>query len=322
MIFKKTVLKIYKKTLLHRIDPNPCFHYFTKGDFPGLLSYDFEFKGHKGQLLKAHLYYRGEMRHDRVIFFDHGMGPGHTAYLREIALIAEHGYTVFAYDHTGTGASEGEHIGGFSQSLSDLNIAISELYKLEGFENASVSVIGHSWGGFSTMTVPALHPEVTHVIPISGFISPAAIQADNLDGFLKHYRKAVLELERSEFPELWSLGGIEALKSAKSTRALIIHSEDDPVVKASSHFEVLRRSLAGAENVEFMLVTGKMHNPHYTKAAVDKKDSMSERCSLLTKKKKLRTKEEADAFKKSYDWLELTEQDPVVWDKIFAFLES
>ena len=139
MIFEKKVLDYYKKILLCRHDPDGSVFYFSKADFDGLISEDSHFFGDKGQRLQAHLYYRGQKRYDRLIIFEHGMGCGHAAYLREINEITERGYTVFTYDHTGTLNSEGENIGGFSQSLSDLDRAVDYVKTLEGYENAKLT---------------------------------------------------------------------------------------------------------------------------------------------------------------------------------------
>ena len=126
MIFEKKILSIYRKTLLTRNDPDGTVFFFRKEDFPGLKAEDHSFVGDKGQLLKGHIYYKGERRTDRLVMFEHGMGAGgHTAYLKEIALLCDGGYTVFTYDHTGTRASEGENIGGFSLSSSLTEHSIS-----------------------------------------------------------------------------------------------------------------------------------------------------------------------------------------------------
>ena len=162
MIFEKKILGFYKKILLRRHDPDGSVFYFKKEDFDGLCSTDTSFLGDKGQRLSAHFYYRGEKRYDRLVMFDHGMGCGHAAYMREINEITKRGYTVFTYDHTGTLESEGESIGGFSQSLSDLDRAVKFVRSLVEYKDAKIAVIGHSWGGFSTLNISALH----RIIPL------------------------------------------------------------------------------------------------------------------------------------------------------------
>ena len=321
MIFEKQVINIYKNTLLTRHDADGSVFYFSKSDFPGLLCEESSFTGNKGQRLSAYLYYRDAKRTDRLVIFEHGMGCGHAAYMKEVNLLTEHGYTVFTYDHTGTRCSEGENIGGFSQSLADLDYAIRAIRRMPEYKDTPLSVIGHSWGGFSTMNIPAIYPEITHVVALSGFISTKAIQDQSLGGILKFYRKCVYSLEREALPGYFGYSATDSLKN-KATKALIIHSKDDPVVKSEYHFELLRRELAGLPNIEFLELNGKSHNPNYTADAIAYKNSFFQALKKAKKKKMLSTEKEKKDFVSSFDWHRMTAQDMSVWDKIFAFLEK
>ena len=84
MIFEKKILSIYKSIMLVRHDSDGSVFYFSKEDFPGLLSEDLSFRGNNGQKLNGHFYYRDKKRTDKLVFFEHGMGNGHVAYMNEI----------------------------------------------------------------------------------------------------------------------------------------------------------------------------------------------------------------------------------------------
>ena len=321
MIFEKIIQNFYKKSLLTRHDPNEKIFYFSKEDFPGLEFSECSFLGDKGQRLFGGFYYRGERRTDKLIVFEHGMGCGHAAYMREINLLTERGYTVYSYDHTGTYRSGGDNIGGFSQSLADLDRAVSMLEEHPEYQDADISVIGHSWGGFSTMNIPALHPKISHVVPMAGFISVREIQAQVLSGFLRHYRKAIFRLEAESFPDYCEYDGRKSL-AGKSTKALVIHSRDDHMVSFDGHFDALRSALTGSLNVEFLPLNGKGHNPCYTNEAVKLLQAFNADLREKNKKKLLKTAEAKAQFVASYDWYAITEQDADVWDKIVEFLEK
>lgn len=312
---------MYTGTLLRRHDPDGSVFYFSKEDFPHLESESFSFTGHLGQRLAGEIYYKGEMRTDRVIIFEHGMGCGHVAYMREIDVITERGYTVVTYDHTGTRLSGGEHIGGFSQSVCDLEYCIAALREDERFRDSSLSVIGHSWGGFSTMNSPAIYPEITHAVALSGFISPKDMQEQVLAGPLKFYRKAVYKIELEAFPKHSKLNASDTLKNT-DTKVLIIHSKDDATVSYKKHFMKLKEALKDNPNVEFLLLDGKGHNPNYTRAAVEYKDAFFSELKKKLKKKAFASDEEKTAFRDSYDWYKMTEQDMELWERIFEFLEK
>ena len=321
MIFEKKILNMYKRIMLVRHDSDGSIFFFSREDFPGLLAEDFSFLGNNKQKLNGHFYYRGQKRTDRLVFFEHGMGNGHVAYMNEINLLTEHGYTVFTYDHTGTRSSEGEHIGGFSQSLADLDHAIKAVRSIPLYREVPISVIGHSWGGFSTMNSPAIDDKITHVIALAGFISVKAIQHQAISGLLKPYRSSVYELEKKTLSSYCTYNALKTLKNT-STKALIIHSKDDPVVSFKQHFEVLRREFGTSDNIEFIELNGKEHNPNYTVDAVKYKNEYFKALKTKKKKKTLSTDEEKQALIDAFDWKRMTAQDMSLWDKIFDFLEK
>ena len=321
MIFERKILDIYKKKLLRRLDDDGSVFYFGKEDFEGLEADNCSFLGEKGQRLYGHFYYRGKRRSDRLIMLDHGMGCGHVGYMREIDEITRRGYTVFTYDHTGTRRSEGNHIGGFSQSLSDLDHAIKYVRSQNEYKYAQISVIGHSWGGFSTLNIAALHPEISHVVALSPYISPKAIQEQVTRGFLKFYREAIYKLEADASPSYVHFDGRESLGRA-STKALIIHSRDDSTCLFDNHFVKLKEALGDAKHVEFLALDGKKHHPHYTTNAVNMRSKYNSALKKKRKKKELVERRELESFAASYDWWKMTEQDEDVWQRIFEFLEK
>ena len=321
MIFEKAILNVYKSNIRIRQDGNPLLHYYSASDFPGLQRTPFDFEGNNGQKLQGYYYYYSSPRKDRLIVFDHGMGNGHVAYLKEIELIARRGYTVFTYDHTGCRESEGENIVGFAQSLCDLDYAINALHSAKEYGDAKYTVIGHSWGGFAALNISALHPEIESCISLSGFIGVERMIEQFFSGILRFYRPSVMRLEHESNP-MYSL--IDARKSLKNSkcRILYIASDNDPTVKTAYHFDTLKNSPPEGADIEFCLVHGKLHNPNYSASAVAELDKMSKAMTEGMKKKAFETTEAVDAFRNSWDWEKITEQDEEIWNKIFDFIEG
>lgn len=321
MIFEKTIVGIYKKNICVRADGNPLLSYFSVADFDGLQRTPYDFLGNEGQKLQGYFYYYPNPRRDRLIVFDHGMGGGHDSYMKEIELIARRGYTVFSYDHTGCKESEGENTVGFAQSLCDLDYAVNTMRTVEEYRDARISVVGHSWGGFAALNIPALHPDIESCVSISGFVGVERMIEQFFSGILKFYRSSVLRLEHESNP-MYSL--IDARKSLKDTktRVLYITSDDDPTVKTDYHFNALREALKDNKNIEFLLVSGKKHNPNYSDEAVAELSKMTAAMTEGIKNKAFETPEDAEKFRTSWDWQKITEQDEKVWEKIFSFLEG
>ena len=293
--------------------------YFSADDFPGLKKEPIAFNSSLGHTLQGYLYQYEGAREDRLIVFDHGFGGGHRAYMREIDMLAKHGYKVFAYDHTGCMESGGETPRGLAQSLCDLNDAINMLKSDERFSGLDISVMGHSWGAFSTLNITALHPEISHVVAMCGFVSVEEMVGTFFGGILKPYRKAIYALERETNPHFVEYNAVKTL-SESNTKALLIYSDDDMMCRPK-HYEILKAGLEESENVDFLYVSGKGHNPNYTAEAVKYLGEFGKARAKIARNKKA-TKEDKASFIASYDWKRMTEQDEAVWKVIFEHLEK
>ncbi len=316
MIFKK-IYGIYRGMVYSRADDNGCVFYFSHRDFENLKKEEYSFSSVDGHTLKGAFYYYEGFDENRLVIFEHGMGSGHRGYMKEIEMLARHGYKVFSYDHTGCMESGGETTGGFVQSLKDLNDAVKALKNEEKYKNLDISVVGHSWGAFSTMNICALHPDISHVVAMSGFISVS----DVLKQFLGPFASKVYAEEEKVNPEFIKYSAVSSLKNS-NVKALIITSGDDKTINCKKHFDVLERELSGQGNVTFLKLTGKNHNPNYTEDAVKYKDEFFKEYQKVLKKKLLASDEDKQSFRAKYDWHRMTAQDEKVWNVIFEHLEK
>lgn len=319
MIFKKKILEAYKTRMFVRYDRTNLSFCFTADDFEGLNCEPFSFITKRGDRLSGYFYSYPDYAEDRIIVFDHGMGGSHYNYMKEIEKIAKKGYRVFSYDHTGCGNSEGESIKGFATSVSDLDSAINALKSDERFKNVRFSVIGHSWGGFSCQNIAKFHPDIEHIIALSGPISVEQLLAQSFKGLLSVYRKSVYKLEKESNPEYVDCSAIDALKDFKG-KALIIHSEDDKVVDKTYHFDVLKKALSDKENLRFLLVNKKVHNPNYTEEAVEYLGQYFLKLNEAINSGIGNDIEKSKEFIASFDWDRMTKQDDTIWDVIFETL--
>jgi len=319
MIFEKQIVKMYQGMMYTRCDDTETVRYFSAEDFPGLKKEPYAFRASAGHHLQGYLYQYDNPISDRIVVFDHGFGGGHRAYMKEIEMLCKHGYLVFAYDHTGCMESGGKTPNGLAQSLCDLNDCINAIQSDERFATFDISVMGHSWGAFSTLNISALHPEISHIVAMSGFVSVEEMIKTFFSGLLKGYRKAVFALEKDSNPRFSGFNAVESLKKSK-TKALLIYSEDDTLCRRV-HYDILKAGLEGKENIRFMLVDHKGHNPNYTEEAVKLLGEFSKARAQFVKKKNL-TEEEKKAFVTSFDWNKMTVQDESVWNEIFSHLDS
>ena len=310
--------KIYKNVLFRRHDPDGSIFYFSHSDFEGLISEEFSFVSKRGHLLRGSFYHYGNPLPDRLIIFEHGMANGHNAYFREIEMLAKQGYLVYSYDHTGCNKSEGEHIYGLSGSLSDLDDCINALVSERSFSESQITVIGHSWGGFSTLNILAFHHELHSIVAMSGFLSIPTMLGQ-LVPF--PFTIGLFALEQSTNPNYAASEPISILKKTDRP-VLIIHSTDDKTVSYKRNFLLLSSALKNKSNTEFLTVSGCGHNPTYTSEAFAYKEKFFKDLKKQRVRKKLKTKEQREVFLSRYDFKKMTEQNSNVWERILLFLSN
>ena len=321
MIFEKAIVGAFKDRMYKRCDDEGLAYYFSAKDFDGLFKIPYPFTSSLGHKLQGYLYSYENSIPGRLIVFDHGFGGGHESYMKEIEMLCRHGYRVLAYDHTGCMESEGEHTRGMAQSLHDLDDCIKAVKSDPALSSLDISVMGHSWGGFSTLNIAALHKDISHVVVLSGFVSVEKIIEANFPGLLKGYRKAVMALERETNPDYMQYDATKTLADFGG-KALLIYSENDKLVNKSIHFNALYAALSKKENIKLILETNKGHNPNYTESAVALLGKYLADHARLGKAKKLETEEQKAAFRASYDWNAMTEQDERVWADVFECLDN
>ena len=321
MLLKNYEKKRFDKVLRVRYDRLAVCYYFSCTDCAKIKSENYDIQGDKGVNLRGYFYYYDKMDKSRIVIFEHGIAAGHNAYFKEIMKLARHGYTVYAYDHTGCGESGGDNIVGFSQSLNDLDHVVSALKSDPQFKDTTYSVVGHSWGGFSTLNISAIHPDITHLVVLAGFLSPKVVIKQNLKGIHAMYRDYIFSIEKELNPRYCEFDARESLMKS-SSKLLAIYSDDDKLVKYRENFIPLKKALKDRENTTLITVHNKNHNPQYSAEGVKYLEKFNQSFFKLSKKKKLKTKEQQDYFKKQQNWQKITEQDEDVWNMIFNFLDN
>lgn len=319
MIFEKQIISQYKRMMYSRCDDTGKAFYYSADDFPGLHKDEYSFVASAGHKMKGYLYHYDHLISGRLVIFDHGFGGGHRSYMKEIELLCRQGYLVLAYDHTGCMESGGKTPNGLAQSLCDLNDCINSVKKDSRLSGLDISVIGHSWGGYACLNIAALHPEVSHIVVISGFVSVEMAINSFFAGPLKIYRKAILQLEKETNPDFIGYNAVETL-SQTAAKVLLIYSDDDRLCPMNPHYTVLKSGLEGKKNIHFLPVSGKGHNPNYTADAVKYLGEYSAAVRRKTKKKELETEKQKADFVASFDWNRMTAQDTAVWNAIFRTL--
>ena len=101
--------------------------------------------------------------------------PGYRAIAADYAEQAEYfcnqGQSVFCFDATGSGDSEGNSSVGFSQILFDLEGALSYIKERENFGCENLVLFGHSRGGYAACCALENNEDIAAVISVAGINS-------------------------------------------------------------------------------------------------------------------------------------------------------
>ena len=106
-----------------------------------------------------------------LVVIAHGLGADAETYLPETMHFVDSGYSVLAYDATGTGASGGSGTRGLAQSALDLDAALTRAEQ----EDLPILLFGHSWGGYAAAAVLGGSHDVTASVCAAGFDTPLGL---------------------------------------------------------------------------------------------------------------------------------------------------
>jgi pimeloyl-ACP methyl ester carboxylesterase len=182
-------------------------------------------------VLKGYIY--GSENDKGLIVISHGLGFGAENYLAETIYFVDNGWCVFAFDNTGTHESEGKSTIGPSQSLLDLNAALTYIKSNKEINNLDIILYGHSWGAYAVTAILDSNFEIAAVASISGFNSPMELlkeQVDSLLGvfspigypFLSFYQNIL-------FGKTSSVTATDGINST-DTPVMIIHGDKDEAI--------------------------------------------------------------------------------------------
>ncbi len=186
------IVNHYIKYFVHRYDKEVGIPYYSYKDFKDFKCEDYSFTNSYGINIRYFFYYYANYKKDKIILFCHGMGPGHTAYIAEIELLARHGYKVLTLDFAGCGESGGKYLGSLNKPTRDVIDLLNHLNLKE-----QIILMGHSMGGYTALNTLCLRKDITKVVAISPIIRiEPLLQLNTKSKFitkhLLHYERKVM----------------------------------------------------------------------------------------------------------------------------------
>lgn len=301
----------YRKDFVCRYDKEVGVPYYSHLDFDGLKQEPFTFINSKGVEIHSFFYYHDGYKEDKIILFCPGLGPGHTAYLREIEELAKHGYKVLTLDYTGCGESKGKRLDSMNMPTLD-TMELLDYLKLD----TPVVLIGHSLGGYTTLNLINLRKDIDRAVIISGFLSIESLVSYSVP--LSFIVSRIMKYERKTVPQYAEIDNTTYLKETKDN-LFFIHSEDDPMVPYSISLEIVES--INNPSIKIHKLKDRKHNPNYTDDAVKYLNDIFGEYYDLIDKKVIKTDEDKINYFKDVSIDRLTEQDEKIIDEIINFIK-
>ena len=311
------IIKKRFQSSMIRQEEQPYLVYFSLQNCPGLKAEPYSFKSDK-YTLNGFFYHYDKYDPNILVIFCHGIGGGHSSYLKEVNELAKLGYRVLAYDNTGCVSSEGDGICGLSNSVKDLDFAIQSLKENGELKDKKLYVVGHSWGGFAASNIMNFQ-DVDKVVAISPFISLSAEYHCIFKGLLGILVPSIIKCEREAVGDKWAKSSAITALNKENAHALVIHSTDDKTIPFKQNTGVLQGKIKNP-NVKFHIVNNKGHHPQYTKEAADYFNETFLGFDKGVRDKTLESLEAKKTYFKDKDFNAMTIQDPETWEVIKGFL--
>lgn len=265
IIISYAILKsFHKKMFNHRQELNKNIKFYTNEDFDVYKDeYDVTIDDKK---IVGHFYHPDKYDENKIIIFCHGMFSTKEAYAQEASYIASKGYYVYLFDYIGTNESNGDSLLGFHNSIYSLDLVINQIENDEKYKNKDIYVFGHSWGGYATTNIVALHPEIKGIIGLSPLVTIFHLLTKT-----KPYRPMLLSAlfsiyDEGLFDKKYSINALKRLQNY-SGKMIFIQSKDDYDVSYSASMGLLKKKLKN-KDVDYVLFEDRKHNPDYTDNAI------------------------------------------------------
>lgn len=187
------------------------------------------------------------------------LAPGFHAcardYLWQIKSLNEYGWSVFAFDPTGTCSSEGDRAIGFPQELLDLEAALKYVESCGRFGYNDIMLLGHSRGGYAACCALSYDYDISAVVSISGIDSA-------MDGVMGAAEDKIGKIAYGNYGFLWlyqaylfgrdtlNLSAAEAISGCE-VPVLVIHGSQDQQVPVDRYSILSHKEEITSRQVEY-----------------------------------------------------------------------
>ena len=212
--------------------------------------------------------YRSDSENDRqaLVLLAPGFHAEADDYLWQIKSLLDYGWSVFAFDATGSGESGGESAVGFPQEIYDIDATLKYVENCDRFGYNDIVLFGHSRGGYAACCALSFEHDIAAVVTVSGInsamegvIGAATAYVGPLAygnyGFLWLYQAMLFDAETV------NITADEAI-SQSDVPVLVVHGSDDEQVPMDRFSIISHRDEIDSDAVTYRICDKPEQNGH------------------------------------------------------------
>lgn len=213
--------------------------------------------------LQGYLY--GAENTKGLVVISHGMGGMADSYMAETVYFVDQGFQVFTFDNTGCNRSEGATSVGVTQSVIDLDAALTFIEAQERFAGLPILLYGHSWGGYAVTAIHNFDHDIAASVSVAGFNSPMGMVLEwgkNMMGGFMYVEYPYIYLYQMMFyGNKTNLSAVDGINNT-DTPVLLIHGEQDTTILYDGEATIAHRDEITNPNVEYKTCDKELQNGH------------------------------------------------------------
>ncbi len=281
----------------------------------------------KDNRLKAYYYMAPNAK--GLVVFCHGIKAGADEYLPIFQYLVNHGYSVLAYNVTGTYESEGASTVGMCQSLVDMDDVLNYVKSNDPFNRLPLFTMGHSWGGYAASSVLSIHQDVQAcavIAPVCDASSMLYDKAAQYAGNLVDPTKPLLDVyQQLLFEDYVQYNAIDGINQS-NVPVLVAQGQDDKVITYNRLAITARIDEITNKNVQFYIGKG-LQSGHdtiwHSEESVRYQQQVTEELKRLEKEKgDDLTDAEKAAYYRTVDHALYSEVNVAMMEKIVAMFDG
>ena len=269
-----------------------------------------------------------------LVLVCHGMHAGADDYIPFIEYFVKNGFSVFAYDCTGTYASRGNSTVGIYTYVSDLDSALGYVERNSRLNQLPLFLFGHSCGGFAAAAILSIHKNIRACAAIAPFHDGLELVRAKGEQYVSHLPQIIQKSFPGGLIDLYQcfLFGrytrLNATLGINSTEIpiFIAHGRNDEIISFDSQSVISKKDALREKNVHYYVGEGARsgHNSilHSTRAVEYQEKIKSALGALKKEKSRELTRGELADFSASVNHSLYSEVNGEMMDDIIAIFKG